>query len=332
MKPLLPVYLLYVSFTILSMSACTAQKPIQQVESITGDAVSYESNTKSTSPTPPSLPLLTAPLQESLLPKPSTFQTEPAPVNPTPTAPQPKTTLPKRIEQPARSTNSQQKNSKRLTLSQLIKKYPNLLLLKGPATSNKVALTFDDAPDSQYTPQVLDILKKYQVKATFFLVGRQAEKHPNMAKRIAREGHIIGNHSYNHALFTKLTDEQFVTQITRTQKVIKATIGYAPKLIRPPYGEITETQLLWASSHHYNVVNWSVDSIDWKQLSEQQVSSNILSNTKAGSIILQHSGGGPNQNLSGTVGALPTIIETLRSRGYQLVTLPDLLKITAKQP
>lgn len=264
--------------------------------------------------------------QAQAQPEPASPPPQPAPVQ-QPPAPQAK--KPAKQDKPAQSTASQYSSkSKRLTLSQLVKKYPDLLLLKGSPASQKIALTFDDAPDTRFTPQVLDILKKHNVKATFFIVGRLAEKHPDVVKRIVKEGHVIGNHTYNHSLLTKLSDEQYQVQINKTQKILKQTIGYSPKLLRPPYGEISENQLLWASKHQFLVVNWNVDSLDWKQLSQQQVTSNILTNAKAGSIVLQHSGGGPNQDLSGTVNALPAIIEALQSRGYQLVTLPDLLHVS----
>ncbi|MCS7461790.1 polysaccharide deacetylase family protein [Paenibacillus doosanensis] len=171
-------------------------------------------------------------------------------------------------------------------------------------------------------------MEKYDVRATFFVVGRLAEKHPAVIKRMHKEGHVVGNHTYNHALLTKLSVEQFQSQIAKTQIIVKNAIGYTPRLIRPPYGEILESQLLWASKNNYVIVNWNVDSKDWKQLSQEQVTDNILSHAASGSIVLQHSGGGPRQNLSGTVAALPTIIESLQSRGYKLVTLPELLNVS----
>ncbi|MBP1157103.1 MULTISPECIES: polysaccharide deacetylase family protein [unclassified Paenibacillus] len=192
----------------------------------------------------------------------------------------------------------------------------------------QVALTFDDSPDTQFTPQVLDVLKQYNVRATFFLIGSQAEKYPEIVKRIVREGHVIGNHSYDHKLFTKLTDEKFKAQVLQTQKTLKSLIGYTPRLIRPPYGEISENQLLWASQQGFRIVNWNVDSQDWKQIKRDQVTNNILNHVKTGSIVLQHTGGGPGQNLSGTVEALPTVIQTLQSRGYKLVTLPEMLQVS----
>lgn len=228
-------------------------------------------------------------------------------------------------DKPVREAASRNKG---LTLSQLVKKYPDLLQLKGSGGSKQIALTFDDAPDKQFTPQVLNVLKQYNVRATFFLVGSQAEQYPEIVKRIALEGHVIGNHSYNHKLFTKLSDENFKSQVLLTQKSLKSLIGYSPRLVRPPYGEISENQLLWASKQGYRIVNWNVDSQDWKQLDRDQVTNNILNHVKIGSIVLQHSGGGPGQNLSGTVEALPTVIQTLQSRGYKLVTLPDLLQVS----
>ncbi|WP_088835141.1 polysaccharide deacetylase family protein [Paenibacillus tyrfis] len=232
-------------------------------------------------------------------------------------------------KQPVAKTSKETSGqSQRLTLSQLVRKYPELLLLRGSAASGQVALTFDDAPDTTFTPQVLDVLKKYQVRATFFLVGAQAEKHPEMVKRIVREGHVIGNHSYSHKLFTKLSDDLFQSQVLQTQQTLKRLIGYSPRLLRPPYGEISESQLLWASEHGYRIVNWNVDSLDWKQLGQEKVISNIITNVKPGSIILQHSGGGPGQDLNGTVQALPTVIQTLKSRNLKMVTLPELLQVS----
>ncbi|UUZ83485.1 polysaccharide deacetylase family protein [Paenibacillus sp. P26] len=99
-------------------------------------------------------------------------------------------------------------------------------------------------------------------------------------------------------------------------------------MLRPPYGEISESQLLWAKDNGYVVVNWNVDSKDWKRLNASQVSANILDHVSAGSIILQHSGGGPGQNLNGTVQALPGVIETLKAKNYDMVTLPEPLKVS----
>ena len=229
-----------------------------------------------------------------------------------------------------KSVNSTQRNqhkNKGATLSELYRKFPETIITKGPR-SKKIALTFDDVPDPRFTPAVLDILSKYHVPATFFVVGNRAEKHPGLVSRMKREGHAIGNHSYDHPLFTKIPLSQFQNQILTTERRIQYIVGYKPKLIRPPYGDITEEQLKWAKKHGYKIVNWNVDSLDWKGISKEKVKKNILSSVGRGSIILQHAGGGVGSDLTGTIQALPEVIQTLRSRGYTFVTVPDLLHIS----
>ncbi|WP_054955842.1 polysaccharide deacetylase family protein [Paenibacillus dakarensis] len=213
-----------------------------------------------------------------------------------------------------------------LTLSQLIKKYPETFRVRGPRLK-QVALTFDDVPDPRFTPQILNILKQKGVKATFFAVGNRAKKHPHILERIKREGHAVGNHSYNHALFNKLTLNEFIDQIERTNRIIKSITGLRPRLLRPPYGEINEEQLRWARKNNYKIVNWNVDSLDWKGLSKEQVKRNILSTVGPGAIILQHGGGGVGTDLQGSINALPEIISELRAKGYTFVTLPDMLGV-----
>jgi polysaccharide deacetylase family sporulation protein PdaB len=214
-----------------------------------------------------------------------------------------------------------------LSLSELVKKYPTFFKLHGSTSEKKVALTFDDGPDERFTPKILDILKANNVKATFFIVGKRANEDPELVKRIVREGHVIGNHSFSHANLPKLDEKQFEEQIRSSEAAIKQLIGYAPKLIRPPYGAINEEQVKWVSEHNYVIVNWNVDSLDWKSLGSEQVLTNVMKQTRPGSIILQHSGGAASQDLSGTVEALPSIISKLKANGYEMVTIPELLHV-----
>lgn len=213
-----------------------------------------------------------------------------------------------------------------LTLGQLRRKYADTFKTNGPST-RRVALTFDDVPDPRFTPQILDVLKEHHVRATFFIVGNRAEKHPDLVKRIVKEGHVVGNHSYNHPQFSKLSMSAFRKQILRTGEIIQRLTGYTPKMIRPPYGDINEEQLKWAARNHYSIVNWNVDSLDWKGIGKEAVKRNVLSTVGQGSIILQHAGGGTTSNLSGTIDALPDIIRTLKNKGYSFVTLPRLLHV-----
>lgn len=216
---------------------------------------------------------------------------------------------------------------KSLSLSQIRQKYATHFKVSGSAAEKKIALTFDDGPDDKYTAQVLDTLKKYHVKATFFVLGSRAEQHPGLIARMAREGHIVGNHTYSHANLPKLAVPNFERQVEATQTVLKSLLGYEPKLFRPPYGAVNEEQARWAADHQFMIVNWNVDSLDWKGLSADKVEHNIVSATRAGSIILQHCGGGPGEDLSGTVQALPGVIQKLKNQGYQFVTVPELLHV-----
>jgi peptidoglycan/xylan/chitin deacetylase (PgdA/CDA1 family) len=212
-------------------------------------------------------------------------------------------------------------------LIELKNKYPHVFIVQGPVHDKKVALTFDDAPDPRYTGKILDVLKAHQVRATFFVIGSRSRQHPEFIRRMARENHVIGNHSYSHAHLLKLGMQDYVWQITATQQIIKQLIGYEPKLLRPPYGDINEEQLLWAADNQFLVVNWNVDSLDWKSLRSEEVMNNVLTDVRPGSIILQHAGGGESEDLSGTIEALPKIIAYLRKQGYQFVTVPELLQV-----
>ncbi|WP_308737527.1 polysaccharide deacetylase family protein [Paenibacillus sp. AR247] len=121
--------------------------------------------------------------------------------------------------------------------------------------------------------------------------------------------------------------DEYVAEIKRTENTLYGIVGYKPKLIRPPYGDITERQLRWAKQQGYKIVNWNVDSLDWKGIGKEAVKRNVLSTVGQGSIILQHAGGGTTSNLSGTIDALPDIIRTLKNKGYSFVTLPRLLHV-----
>ncbi|WP_308638512.1 polysaccharide deacetylase family protein [Paenibacillus silvisoli] len=229
--------------------------------------------------------------------------------------------------QNGRKRRKKKKQVKREAVSwvALQQRFPGSFVTWGPRQSRKVALTFDDVPDPRYTPKVLDMLARYRVQATFFVVGSRAAKYPALVQRIRREGHIIGNHSYDHAVFSRISKYAFEQQVWKTDWILRPLAGYSPKFIRPPYGEITPQQVALLRSWGYIVVNWDVDSVDWKSLDSNSILINIKKTLQPGSIILQHAGGGEGQDLSGTIAAIPKLIRLLHSKGYQIVTLPELL-------
>ncbi|MFD0675138.1 polysaccharide deacetylase family protein [Cohnella sp. GCM10027633] len=215
--------------------------------------------------------------------------------------------------------------------TELERRFEGVFVLSASREVRKVALTFDDVPDPRFTGQVLDVLKKKRVKATFFAMGTRSQKHPDLLRRIQREGHDVGNHSYSHPDFSKLPLDKVKSQITRAETVISGIIGYRPKLVRPPYGEIMPEQLEWAKAQGYTVVNWDVDSADWRQLTADEVFRNVTKAVRPGSVILMHAGGGEGQSLAGTVKALPRIIDWLREHHYEPVALTELLGIPAER-
>lgn len=198
---------------------------------------------------------------------------------------------------------------------------------RGSQYSKKIALTFDDGPDRHFTLQVLDILKREQVPATFFVVGNMTKANPDILKRIDQEGHIIGNHSYSHPQMTKISTISAMTQIDKTNKLIEQTIGKEPALFRPPYGAFNKSLTNEVAKKGMKVIYWDVDTLDWNRRSSQEIFGTIRTHAKGGSIILQHSAG--NDGLAETVKALPQVINHYKAQGYEFVTVDELLEIPA---
>lgn len=214
---------------------------------------------------------------------------------------------------------------------QLQKMFPNVLFLHGSRDQNKVALSFDDGPDMRFTPLVLDVLKKHDVKATFFLMGSRAKEHEDIVRRIHEEGHAIGNHTYWHPNLPKEELERLDWEVRETEKVIENIVGYKPKLFRSPYGALNEEMLKTLDQLGNKVIGWDVDSLDWKQLPTDVIEDNILSNVSPGSIILMHDGGDWTMNLMGTVESLDRVITKLKEDQIKFVTIPELLDLPLKK-
>lgn len=204
----------------------------------------------------------------------------------------------------------------------------SLVLYSSPnRTLKQVALTFDDGPDTYYTPQILEVLKQNNVKATFFIVGLRAQSHPDMVRRIVSEGHAIGNHTWDHPVLSKLTADKVKDQVQRTEQLLYNITGSKTTMFRPPYGLATPQVTNEISSLGYKIIDWSVDTKDWAKTPIPQIMDYINNELYPGGIILQHCSGGKGSNLSNTVKALPQIISSLRSQGYSFVTVQDLLGI-----
>jgi peptidoglycan-N-acetylglucosamine deacetylase len=183
----------------------------------------------------------------------------------------------------------------------------------------KVAISFDAAWGAEKTPQILDLMKKYNIKTTFFLVGFWVDKHPDMVKRIVAEGHEIGNHSSTHPDFRKIPKEKMIEELKITNDKIKALIGKDTTLFRPPFGEYNNNVIETSNSEGYQVIKWSVDSLDWKDLSPGQMYKRVAEDIEPGDIVLFHNNG------KYTVEALPDIIEKIQKDGFKIVPISEVL-------
>lgn len=184
-----------------------------------------------------------------------------------------------------------------------------------------VALTFDDGPHPTHTPQVLEILERENIKATFFVVGQQVQQYPHLARQIVQRGHTIANHTWTHPTHAH-SSAAAAAEINRTQTLIQDVTGASSRIFRPPGGNLTNGLTARASGTGYSVVMWSTDPRDWMSgRSAAVITQEVLSKAQPGGIVLLHDGGGDR---SQTVQALPAIIQGLKDKGYTLVTLPEL--------
>src|ERR1051326_5890065 len=142
-----------------------------------------------------------------------------------------------------------------------------------PAQSPSLFLTFDDGPNAEHTPQILDILQRYGIKATFFLVGECAARHPEIVQRLQHEGHTIGLHTHTHKTLDRMTQPEFENEIALNQQAIERAIARRPTLLRPPQGRITLASLRWALARGLRVIHYTVTSNDWKAQNADDITS-----------------------------------------------------------
>jgi len=189
-------------------------------------------------------------------------------------------------------------------------------LARGSGTAPEIALTFDDGPHPGFTPQVLDILARYQVPATFFCVGINVAGYPELVRQVADAGHLVGNHTWSHPYLPDLGRDEVLRQVDATAAALR-TAGLSTTLVRPPYGARTPEALTWFAELGLTTVLWDVDTGDWSVPGTAAILDEAATAT-AGSVILMHDAGGDRTQ---TVEALPRILEDLLSQGYRFVTV-----------
>ena len=196
----------------------------------------------------------------------------------------------------------------------------------------KVALTFDDGPYGTSTTEILNILKKDNIPATFFVMGENVQKYPDITKEIIKDGNVIGNHTYNHPKdLTKEPEKEFNAEIDITDQLVFSLTGLHTALFRAPYGLISTSTTEELSKKGYALVGWNVDSIDWNYTvsTPDVILATVLKEIKPTSIIIFHDGRDthidyPRDN---TIKALPNVIDALKKQGYEFVTVDKILNM-----
>jgi peptidoglycan/xylan/chitin deacetylase (PgdA/CDA1 family) len=199
----------------------------------------------------------------------------------------------------------------------------NRFFYSGNKATPEIALTFDDGPNPPYTGEILSILQRYGIKASFFVMGSHAQTYPDLVKQEYQEGNIVGNHTWSHPYLPYLSQASIQWQYTTASHMLQHITGSYPNFFRPPYGALSPSALQYANSMGLSVFIWNDDPEDWSMPGVKTIIAKVLAEASNGGIVLMHDGGGDR---SETVAALPTIIESLRARGYSFVTLKQLVE------
>ncbi|WP_148292123.1 polysaccharide deacetylase family protein [Planktothrix agardhii] len=193
-----------------------------------------------------------------------------------------------------------------------------------PRNQEKViALTFDDGPWPE-TPKVLTILRQFNVKATFFILGQNLLLYPDIIKQVVQEGHGVGNHTWTHS-YPKMEPQKAKAEIENTSAKLELMTGLKTRLFRPPGGILDNGVADYARSKNYAVIMWSIDTKDFQKPTATVLANRVLNQARPGDIVLMHDGGG---NRSETIAALKIIIPELQKRGYRFVTVSELLSLS----
>ncbi|NHN32236.1 polysaccharide deacetylase family protein [Paenibacillus agricola] len=185
-----------------------------------------------------------------------------------------------------------------------------------------IALTFDDGPDPTHTPLLLNVLKQHKAQATFFLVGKQLEQYPDIAKQIITEGHEIGNHTYSHPNLRKLDYQQIYEELYIMDLMIRTVTGQSPTLFRPPYLYYNDNVLKAAKKLGYEMILRSIETFDYRNPGVRKIIKSVLGNLKHGDIVLMHDAGG---NRMDTITAVEKILIECQKKDYQFVKVSKLL-------
>ncbi len=198
--------------------------------------------------------------------------------------------------------------------------FPNLLW-DVQTKSKDIYLTFDDGPTPKITNWVLEILKQYNAKATFFCIGKNIEKHPDIFKHIIDDGHTVANHTYNHIKGWKTKTKNYLDEVVLCENALKAQNFKSKQLFRPPYGQITPKQINKLQEQGYKIVMWNVLSVDWdNSITEETCLNNVINHANSGSIIVLHDSVKASKNMTYV---LPKVLEYFTDKGFAFKRIPE---------
>ena len=199
------------------------------------------------------------------------------------------------------------------------------VISSGTVHDKWIALTFDDGPYPPYTDRLLDVLKAKKIHVTFFLVAEQAQQYPELVRRMTAEGHTVGLHAFRHRDFLKLTEEEKRKDLEQGKNLLRDITGNNPVYWRPPHGFRDFSVMETAAAQNLTMVNWSVIPRDWTGIDSQEIFRRVMDKAEDGAIVLLHDGDSPGYKASrqATVDAVAPLIDSLREKGYHLVSLEE---------
>ncbi|WP_042271691.1 polysaccharide deacetylase family protein [[Clostridium] dakarense] len=219
------------------------------------------------------------------------------------------------------------KDEEVISLSEdILNDYEDIIIKHGNNEEKLIALTFDDGPHKDFTPQILGVLKENDVKATFFVVGEMVDWNSEIVKREYNEGHEIGNHTFTHINVEKRSYSEINKEINQTQEAVKKVIGKEPNLFRPPYRAISKNMCTIAKDKNMNIILWSnLDPRDWSNPGVNYIVETIVNKVQNGTIILLHDYNNSKNSTTQTIQALKIVIPKLKEQGYKFVTISELM-------
>lgn len=205
--------------------------------------------------------------------------------------------------------------------------FSNKVIKRAAIKDKVIALTFDDGPDPRYTPNLLDVLKRNDVKCTFFVLAENAKKYPDIIKRIESEGHYIGLHSLRHA--NAIFSLPYKTRKNLSEALnIMDGLGIKIEFFRPPWGIFNPLTYHYAKANNLKIILWSIHALDWSRwVTEDYIKNKLINNVKSGDIILLHDGRGSRNSPAKTISSLKIVLPVLKRKGYQFILVSDLLKL-----